>query len=159
MSKKGIVLFGIDSSTTSTGVSVFINSKYIKSYLINLKDIKKSDNRICEMIKQIFKLIDEYHPEIICTEMTVVSRNVQAQRNLTMILGAIYGKCIEKDIYYYSFRPTEWRKLVGVQGRKREEYKASSIELVKKIYGIDIDSDDISDSILIGLAYANQFGG
>lgn len=46
------------------------------------------------MLLEIFKIINETNPNTVVTEMTVVTRNAQTQRNLTMILGAIYGKCI-----------------------------------------------------------------
>ena len=113
------------------------------------------------MIKQIYTVIDTEKPDIIVTELTVVTRNAQAQRNLTMILGAIYGKCIEKNIWYHSFRPTEWRSLVDTnkkpKGRKRDDYKAWSLEVVKDTYDLVCSVDDISDAILIGQSYCNKF--
>ena len=93
--------------------------------------------------------------------MTVVPRNVQAQRNLTMILGAIQGKCLEKNIYFYLFRPSEWRKLVCNNNekppRKREELKKWSMEKTYLLFGVENINDDISDAILIGQAYINKF--
>lgn len=113
------------------------------------------------MIQNIYEIIEKENPQIIVTEMTVVTRNAQEQRNLTMILGAVYGKCLEKDIFYYSFRPTEWRKMVCNENekppRKREELKQWSIQKVEKIFGINDINDDISDAILVGKAYINKF--
>lgn len=113
-----------------------------------------------EMVSQLYKIIETEKPDIIVTEMTVVTRNAQAQRNLTMILSAIYGYCVEKDIWYHSYRPTEWRSLIDTdrmpKGRKREEYKEWSISIIKEKYGIDAN-DDVCDAILIGQAYVNKF--
>ena len=111
------------------------------------------------MISQIYQLIASENPQIIITETTVVVRNVEAQRNLTLILGAIMGKCVEKHIAYDSLRPTEWRKIIKNVDeklpRKREELKQWGKEKVFELYGKDIESDDISDAILIGRAYCN----
>lgn len=154
-------LISLDTSSNSTGVAIFIDGILSRHFLINLKNIKNTDERISEMIKQIYKIIADESPNIIVTEMTVVTRNAQAQRNLTMILGAIYGKCIDNNIWYYSLRPTEWRSLIDTtkkpNGRKREDYKVWSMELIKDFYNIDCSSDDVSDAILIGRAYVNKF--
>lgn len=154
-------LISMDTSSNSTGVAIFVDGKLSRHFLIDLKRIKNTDERIAEMIKQIYKVIEEESPDIIVTELTVVTRNAQAQRNLTMILGAIYGKCIENNIWHYSFRPTEWRSLIDTtkkpKGRKREDYKEWSMELVRDFYKLDYLNDDISDAILIGRAYVNKF--
>lgn len=150
-----------DTSTNSTGYAVFIDGKYERYGLIDVKDVKDTQGRMSEMIKQIYHIIDCEYPDICIWEVPVVSRNVQAQRNLTMITGAIFGKCIENDIFCYSFRPTEWRKLVSKKDeklpRKRDELKEWGKEKVKNLFGIDIDIDDITDAILVGFAYMNKF--
>ena len=154
-------LISMDTSSNSTGVAIFVDGVLSRHFLIDLKKIKSSDESIEEMIKQLYKIIDNEKPDIIVTELTVVTRNAQAQRNLTMILGAVYGKCIEENIWYHSYRPTEWRSLIDTdrkpKGRKREDYKEWSMELVRCFYKLDCSSDDISDAILIGRAYVNKF--
>lgn len=150
-----------DTSTNSTGYSIFINGEYISSGLIKVDCIKNTNDRMIEMIKQIYLIIDCENPDICVWETPVVSRNAQAQRNLTMITGSILGKCIEKNIYSYSFRPTEWRKLVSENEeklpRKRDELKKWGKGKVKSLFNVDTEIDDISDAILIGLAYIKQF--
>ena len=154
-------LISMDTSSNSTGVAIFVDGVLSRHFLIDLKKIKNTDERIETMIKEIYKVIEDEKPDIIVTELTVVTRNAQAQRNLTMILGAVYGKCIEENIWYHSYRPTEWRSLIDTdrkpKGRKREDYKEWSMELVRDFYKLDCPSDDISDAILIGRAYVNKF--
>ena len=129
--------------------------------MIDFKRIKNTDERIKEMILKIYEIIETEKPQIIVAEMTVVTRNAQAQRNLTMILGAIQGKCLENNIFFSLLRPTEWRKLVNNEKeklpRKREELKQWSKQKVSDILGINDINDDISDAILIGQAYINRF--
>ena len=153
-------LISMDTSSNSTGVAIFIDGKLSRHFLIDLKSIKNTEERITEMIKQIYRVIEDENPDIVTTELTVVTRNAQAQRNLTMILGAIYGKCIEKNIWYHSYRPTEWRSLIDTdkkpKGKKREDYKEWSINIVKEKYDIEAN-DDVCDAILIGRAYVNKF--
>ena len=151
----------MDTSTSSTGYAVYISGKLHRYDLIDFKRIKNTDERIKEMILKIYEIIETENPQIIVTEMTVVTRNAQAQRNLTMILGAIQGKCLENNIFFSLLRPTEWRKLVNNEKeklpRKREELKQWSKQKVSDILGINDINDDISDAILIGQADINRF--
>ena len=157
----GCKLLSFDTSTNSTGYSLYISGKLDKYEAFNYSSIKNTENRIKEMILNLYQIIEKINPDIVVVELTVVTRNAQTQRNLTMILGAIYGLCISKDIFFYSFRPSEWRKQVCVNGentpRKREELKKWSIKKVEQLYGITNINDDISDAILIGKAYINKF--
>ena len=155
-------LLSFDSSTKSTGYALFVNGKYIEKGFCNLSSIKDSETRFIEMVKNIYDLMNKYSPDIVTWEVPVILRNPQTQRDLTMIAGAIAGKCIEDDIFFYSFRPTEWRKLVADADaklpRKRDELKLWSKAKVKMLYNIDVENDDESDAILIGQAYVNKWG-
>ena len=154
-------LISLDTSTSSTGYAVYISGKLHRYDLIDFKRIKNTDERIKEMILKIYEIIETEKPQIIVAEMTVVTRNAQTQRNLTMILGAIQGKCLENNIFFSLLRPTEWRKLVNNEKeklpRKREELKQWSKQKASDILGINDINDDISDAILIGQAYINRF--
>ena len=154
-------LISLDTSTSSTGYAVYISGKLHRYDLIDFKRIKNTDERIKEMILKIYEIIETEKPQIIVAEMTVVTRNAQTQRNLTMILAAIQGKCLENNIFFSVLRPTEWRKLVNNEKeklpRKREELKQWSKQKASDILGINDINDDISDAILIGQAYINRF--
>ena len=154
-------LLSFDTSTDSTGYALFESGELSEYGLINLEKINNTDERIKAMILSIYRMIEIKKPEIIVVEMTVVSRNAQAQRSLTMILGAIAGKCYKDNIFFYMFRPTEWRKLVNIPEeklpRKREELKKWSLRKVEYMYSITDINDDVSDAILVGKAYINKF--
>ena len=156
-------LMSIDSSSSSSGVCIWINGEYSHHFLVTTDKGLKGDEKLNQMISLLFKVIDKEKPDILVTECTVVLRNPQVQRMLTELLGAIRGKCIDNGISYYSLRPTEWRKTVtnvtGSKplGRKREDFKAWSLDVVNNTLNIKTDSDDESDSILIGYSYIQSF--
>lgn len=112
-----------------------------------------------EMTTEILTVIDTTHPDIVVVEETVVPRNPQTQRMLTMILGVIYGHCICKKIHYCSLRPTQWRKLAKSNDeklpRKRDELKFWSVARAKELFGVDGVDDNITDAILVGYAYSH----
>lgn len=146
-------LISFDTSTASTGYAVWNDGQLMLYDIIDLKKVKSSGTRLAAMILEILSILENEKPDAVVTELTVVTRNAQVQRNLTMILGAIYGYCLKHVIDYYSLRPTEWRKAVdcGKPPRKREELKQWAVESVKQMFGIDV-TDDVADAILIGQA-------
>ena len=154
-------VLGLDTSSTSTGWSLFIDDKYQNSGLIDLKKYKDTTERLKCMVIELQNLINYYSPTVVVIETPVVVRNPQTQRLLTTIYGAVYGKCVWDDIQFKDFRPTEWRKLIdsGKKPRKREELKEWSKQKVRALFGIKNINDDVSDAILIGQAYINKCNG
>ena len=112
------------------------------------------------MVYEIITLIEREAPDVVVIEETVVTRNPQTQRMLSMILGAVFGCCVINNFNYCSLRPTQWRKLVRWDDeklpKKRDELKLWSINKVDELYGIQEIDDDISDAILIGQAFINM---
>ena len=152
-------LISLDTSTKSTGVAVYINGELKEYRCFNYSSILASEERLEAMTKGILQYLLDECPQIVVIETTSVNRNAMTQRFLTMIVGAIYGLCLKEDIFFYSFRPSEWRSLISREKRpsKRTELKRWSIEQVKTLFNIETNNDDISDAILIGQAYINKF--
>ena len=153
-------LLSLDTSTKNSGFAVYLDGKLNRFSSIDLSHINDTWNRMNQMISSLYELIEEEHPDYIVIEQTAVARNPHTQRLLTMILGAVYGECVKLGISYYSLTPNEWRKAVKYEDeklpRKGEELKVWGIDVVKKLYGIDIINDNVSDAILIGRAFLNR---
>lgn len=150
-------LLSLDTSSSCSGWSIFLNGEYSNSGVFNLKKIKSSDERFKQMCTILLYTLNTERPDIVGIEMTVVTRNAAAQRLLTMILGVVYGWCVVHNVEFIMLRPTEWRALISSEkkGRKRDELKNWSISKVKTLFGKDV-SDDEADAILIGQAIINK---
>ena len=150
-------LIGLDTSSSKSGYSIFVNGEYTNSGVIDWHTEKNSDIRLYKMCISLLYVLNQEQPNIVVAEMTAVTRNASAQRMLTMILGVIYGWCIVHNVEFVMLRPTEWRALISKEkkGRKREELKAWSVKTVKEKYGLEV-SDDEADSILIGQSLINK---
>lgn len=160
MTENKTTLLSLDTSTKDTGCAIYINGEYSYSKAIDVSKIKDSEERMKEMICRLYALFDEISPSIVVVELTSVMRNPDTQRKLTMVLGAILGKCIECGAAYYSYRPTEWRSLVKDEKeklpKKREELKQWAIEKCNAL-GYKVTDDNECEAILIGLAYIKQW--
>lgn len=153
-------ILSLDTSTKVTGYAVFNDKKITYYSSIDKSGIKDGDKRLRAMIKDLATLIEREAPDTVVVEETVVTRNPQTQRMLSMILGAVLGVCVSYNIKYCALRPTQWRKSVRGDDeklpRKRDELKKWSINKVDELFGIQGIGDDVSDAILIGQAFINM---
>jgi Holliday junction resolvasome RuvABC endonuclease subunit len=149
----------IDSSSNKSGIAIFDNGTYKSNLLIDFSNDKSMDSRFCKMSLELIKTLNQYKPDIIYIEETVVLRNAQTQRFLTRLQGVVYGWCIINDCEFNSIRPTEYRKELNFkQGKnvKRDELKQQAIDYVKNKYNLEVN-DDVADAICIGCAVVNKF--
>ena len=158
-----VKLVSLDSSTTCTGVSVFVNGVYKDSYIIKSDKKLKGDEKLDQMIGLIFSTIKKEKPDVVVYESVMPVRNPQTTRMLQELTGSIRGYCVDHNISHYSIKPSEWRGLNvkrfhrSPNGRKREDLKQWSLDLVNNELGVHTESNDQSDSILIGIGYIEMF--
>ena len=149
--KMTMIVCGIDASSNKSGVAIFENSKYVTHTLVDLHKIKDINERIPKMISEICKYIQEYKPDKILMEETVLSSNTDTLKKLAYLSGGIMFYAYRHNVPFELVMPSQWRKTVGLQQSnkvKREVLKLESIEAVKKEYGLEVN-DDIADAILI----------
>ena len=159
-------LLSLDTSSSKTGWAYFLDGKYKKSGVIDLdtKECKKiyknnSSKRIEDMCLSVWNLLQKYKPDIIVIEKLNVSRNMNAVRVLSKVVGTVYTyHILSEDCFYFEIQPTQWRSQLNMQSgrKKREELKQLSIEYVKNTLGIDV-TDDEADSICAGIGYIKMF--
>lgn len=150
-------LCSIDASTTSTGISYFLNGEYQSSTLIQYDD-KIADSRFNKMCLAILRELDTLNPYIIYMEEAANPRNPHTQRLLVRLQGVVYSWAISHGADCEFIRPSSWRSLVGIKskGKRKNELKIAAIEMVKSIFNITVN-DDVAESILIGIAAINKY--
>lgn len=151
------VLCSIDASTCSTGISIFLNGKYLSSSLLQFSD-KSAPERFKKMCLAILSCLDSASPTVIYMEEAAVVRNAQTQRALIRLQGVVYGWAIQHSAECNFIRPTEWRAHAGIHSgkKKRDVLKLEAVNVVKEKLNIDTN-DDVAESILIGIAAINKY--
>ena len=148
-------LVGIDSSTTRTALSLFIDGEYVGYELIDCKKLGKTQwERLPHMMLKIGEVLDKWQPDIIFQEDSWKGRNVDTLKCLTNILGGVRYWAIANGCDYRKVLPSEWRAKLKLNEylAKRPELKDNAMRFVEDVYGIECESDDVSDCICIGLA-------
>lgn len=150
-------LVGMDSSSKSSGMSIWEDG-ILKEYKIVKCDEKDMEHRFNHMSLSLWNELENCKPSVLYMEETVVVRNPQVQRFLTRLQGVVYSWCMLNNCEFNTIRPTQWRKLAGINNskKKRPELKLEAINLVKEKYKIEAN-DDVAEAILIGEAALNKF--
>ena len=172
-------IIGIDQSSTSSGVSFFVNGKLKNYTLIKPKSSKRADEiyaeeldhtisiimpeemysttllRITVIVDQIEKLIEQFKPDVVYfEEIFVASRiqNISGFRSLARLQGFLAHCCWKHKIPYVIVEENKWINSFGTYSSeiKRPERKADIMNKINEKYGLDIKTDDISDAIAIG---------
>ncbi len=156
---KNVILCGIDSSTTNTAISIYVNGKFQGYKLFHIDGGTKWE-RLDPMIISVTKYLSEIKPNIICQEDSWLGTNPDSDKCLANLLGAIRCWALNNKCFYYKVMPSEWRSLISSEkkGKNRKELKAWAINKVHELGYKDIEDDNIAESILIGLAYVNVYG-
>lgn len=149
-------LCGIDSSTSATSVSLFKDGKFIDYKLIRL-DKKKYPSqweRINPMMEQIWDVLNKYDPDVIYQEDTYQKQSVDTLKCLTNILGGVRMWAVANHKEYYKINAPMWRAQLKMNEfmAERPELKDKSINFIKEKFNINPETDDVADSICIGLA-------
>jgi len=155
-------LLAIDAATGTSGIAVFINGEYSKSYKILSTSTLKGEAKLNEMIELLNDELHTEDPDIVIVEEIMPTRNAMVTRMLQELTGALRGLCINSNIDYHEMKPSEYRSVIvkktgqKPKGCKREDQKAWSIDIANNQLGISTDDDNISDAILLGTAYVEM---
>lgn len=151
-----MIIMGIDSSTTSTGWAIIDtklsgNSRLMAHGTIKPNSKLKTTNRIIHIGKELKEIIRSWEPEFIVIEEINVFRNAKSTRGLVGLIVYIEIILELRQALYTVLTPSQWRKLVGIKGARRDELKQASIEFVKNKYAEAVN-DDEGDAICIAEA-------
>lgn len=151
-----------DSSATSSGWALFTNAELTAHGVIpHSEKNMELDDKATLMIEDLLSILNKKSPMIVVVEKPPFKNDPKTLVVLSEIVGVIRGWAVLNNADYVEYVPSQWRTLVANEGEKipikREDAKKWDIQKVKELFGIDLDSDDEADSILIGHARIIQF--
>lgn len=153
-----MIILGLDTSTTATGWAVLDNkytgeSRLVSSGLIIPPRKLETIKRINYTLDGVKSIVEDFKTEYVAIEDMNVIRNKNSLKGLIGLIVAIELYLDKKDMLYIEMTPSQWRKIVGIKGKTRDELKKDSIRYVKEHYNV-IVTDDEADAICIAEAGA-----
>ena len=155
-------LMSFDTSTTSSGWGLFTNAKLTSHGIIpHAEKGMELEDKASLMIDDLLTLLNKEKPLIVVIEKPPYKNDPKTLIVLSEIVGAVHAWAVLNKADYIEYVPSQWRSLVAGEGEaiptKRDQAKIWDIKKVKELFGIDLDSDDEADGILIGYARVVQF--
>lgn len=172
-----MILLSLDTSVSCTGYSIFdVKDNYSFSILTygkiptEKKEFVYEDgiyyeddrlNHICDIIED---LINEFEVTHICAENQFSGNNKQGALVLKKLIGGVMRTSKYHSITLDYYLPSQWRKVLGIKGKNKDEKKLATAELVRNEL-IDLGNliqsgkkknEDIYDSLAIGYAHIKK---
>lgn len=148
-------VLAFDQSTKVTGWSLFCDTRYSDSGVIDLSTNKNTEERSKQMGLAICQVIEKNKPDVIIIEEVALQSNADTLKKLARIQGVAMGFAAAHNIPLHILEPSKWRSALSFQqGRavKREVLKRQSFDYVGKHFGFDDFSEDRCESICINVA-------
>lgn len=154
ITESDVRIIAFDQSTTATGWAVLKQKTgEIIEYGV-LRPKGETNDRIIETVKKSLWLVEEYQASFVFIEGVQYQRNAVVLQVLAKLAGTLEIMLIEKGYFVNVVKASEWRRKVGVKGRKRADLKKSAIQLVKDIYDIEAGEDEC-EAILFARAFCD----
>ena len=150
-------LIAFDQSTTATGwcVMEMKTARIIESGVVIPNKNDETIDRITYTIKRCLNLVRTNEVAFVFIEGVQVQRNPRVYEVLAKLAGSLEIMLYESGYLVNVVKASEWRKRVGIKGRKRADVKKEAIEMVKELYGLDV-SEDEAESVLFARAFAME---
>ena len=165
-------LLSIEASSKVCGFAVYENGSiqdfgriYFPVEYLQLKPYAK--DRIGEITDALIYLIEKYNPGTVVVENPYMPRkntknkcDINTYNAIAPIRDNLWYYCRNNCLDYHVMTSKRWQSFITEikVPRERDDIKAWSIECIEIIFGINLDIHlhDISDAILLGLAYRRQ---
>lgn len=142
-------LLALDQSTKATGWSVFYDNQLIDCGVIT-QNSTNTIERISNMRKEVYKLIKQHDINVIVVEDIFLQKNLESFKVLAFLLGVLSTTFYDLGIPYEIIPAPEWKSYHQLLKGDRQVQKMLS----KRKIGTD--SDDLSDSLLLGMYAWNE---
>lgn len=150
-------LIAFDQSTTRSGYCIMElgTAQIIESGVIIPKKNGETIDRIIYTIKRCLHLVRTNEIAFVFIEGIQIQKNPVVYEVLAKLAGSLEVMLYESGYLVNVVKASEWRKRVGIKGRKRADVKKEAIELVKELYDLEV-SDDEAEAVLFARAFAKK---
>lgn len=150
-------LIAFDQSTTRSGFCIMEmgTAQIIESGVIIPKKNDETIDRITYTIKRCLHLVRTNEIAFVFIEGVQVQKNPVVYEVLAKLAGSLEIMLYESGYFVNVVKASEWRKRVGIKGRKRADVKKEAMAMVKELYGLEV-SDDEAEAVLFARAFAME---
>jgi Holliday junction resolvasome RuvABC endonuclease subunit len=155
----GYKILALDQSSNLCGFCLMENGEIINKGVLNFSKLKEKGAAKYSIIKkQIDMIIKLTKAEVVVIEDTQQQVNANTYKILCELKGVLENLIYEKGFLYFVLSPSEWRSIVGIKGRKREDIKKECLKFIKDNFDLELlDNDDVAEAILMAYAVSIKY--
>lgn len=165
-------VIGIDCSTNSLAFSVFKGKKLVKFGEIYFKG-DTVFHRAADARRKVEALAKEFDASFVAIEKTIFARSIDTAIKMAYVAGTVISCLVENNAEVVEIAPISWQSGIGnpnltnaekaklkvdfpgksktwYQTKGREIRKGRTKAWVQKEFGLDIESDNVTDAIGVG---------
>lgn len=150
-----IKILCFDQSTKKTGCSIWENKNLITYGVLEVNEKDPPIERLYQMYFQIKNLIENSNSNFVALEGVQFQNNYKTYSLLSQLQGLIFSTLFERDLSFVLVEPTVWKAYCGIKGKKREEQKINTIQMVRDKFNLEM-SEDEADAIGLGWYTVNN---
>lgn len=151
-----MIYVGCDQALQTTGYSVWSDGELKVYGTFKTKATDPIEKRLGTIWQELDKLMEQWDFDHLFFEDCQKQQNVETFKKLCYVHAAILLWCYWKNVPYTILSPSHWRSILKDKynksfGKARAEQKKAAQELVEKMCGVNVSSDE-ADAICIGVA-------
>lgn len=151
-----VKLLSLDPSSSKTGYAVaYYKESRLDITNTGIIDIKKKEKPLHHLYERLITIVEEEKPDKILLETPFYSINAQTLIKLGEVRGIILLVSQIQNIEVEEFTPAEVKICITGYGRSSKE---EVLDMVNRIYNINIDSYDIADAVALLHAFTMKVG-
>ncbi|MCX6806602.1 MAG: crossover junction endodeoxyribonuclease RuvC [Candidatus Berkelbacteria bacterium] len=159
-------ILGLDPGTATTGYGVIEiekqqlevkNFKLITYGVINTKANGYMPQRLCEIYKQIRKLIEKHKPDQIALESLFFFRNQKTVITVAQARGVIMMACQGKKVPLVEYPPLQVKNVLCKNGRADKKEVQEEVKKILKLKHIP-KPDDAADALAAAICCVRMKG-
>ncbi len=155
MQQNKTVVVAVDPGFDRFGVAVVVRENYKDSVLFSdcfqTSKTLTFEARLMQVISEFEKVLDEYHPEILCVESVFMHDNAKSVINVAEIKGAVKLICVRRGIKIVEMTPQKIKLAVTGVGNAKKDQVIKMVKLISK-HVAKTGLDDEYDAVASGLA-------
>lgn len=148
-------VLSFDPSSSKTGFAFGIVDKVVEIEKVGVINLRGKINKLLWLYDEVLGLIESLKPDKVLIEAPFYSINAQTLIKLGEIRGVILLACQHKKIPVEEFTPAEVKFSITGYGRASKE---EVLNMVNRIYNLDIKDYDTADAVAILHAYVMRLG-
>lgn len=162
MTVKPVRILGIDPGTANLGYAILDfhtqkqNSKLKACGIISTNKNDSEAMRLCEIRKDLEKIIIEFKPEILAIEKLFFFKNIKTAIAVAQARGVILELAANKNLLISEFTPLEMKKIITGDGTATKTQVSTIIHQYLNL-NTKISPDDAVDAIGLAICFTRNY--